>query len=84
MPTIAYFFGIRIVMYVRKKEHNPPHVHVFYQDDEATFSTQSGEMLEGALPVKQRKEVKAFILQYREELEEMWESGQYENLPPIM
>jgi len=27
MPTISYFYGIIIVMYLRNKEHNPPHIH---------------------------------------------------------
>ena len=26
-PTICHFYGIIIVMYLRNKEHNPPHVH---------------------------------------------------------
>ena len=27
MPTISSFYGIIIVMYLRNKEHNPPHNH---------------------------------------------------------
>jgi hypothetical protein len=29
LPTIAYFLGIAVAMYYR--DHNPPHIHVFYQ-----------------------------------------------------
>jgi hypothetical protein len=32
MPTISMFFGIIIRMYYAPKEHNPPHIHVYYQD----------------------------------------------------
>ena len=27
VPTICHFYGIIIVMCLRNKEHNPPHVH---------------------------------------------------------
>lgn len=84
MPTICQFSGIRIVMFLRGKEHNPPHIHATYQDFEAAFEIATGELLSGAMPVKERTLVKDFILQYQLELEEMWETGQYEKLPPIM
>ena len=32
MPTLSMFFGIIIRMYFAPKEHNPPHIHVYYQD----------------------------------------------------
>ncbi len=39
MPTIAIFYGIRIMMYFYDSgKHNLPHIHVEYQDDEAVFS----------------------------------------------
>ena len=31
------FFGIVVRIYFAPKEHNPPHVHVYYQDDTASF-----------------------------------------------
>lgn len=37
MPTISYFYGIVITMYQKGKEHNPPHIHAFYQDNCAAF-----------------------------------------------
>lgn len=37
MPTISHFYGIIIVMYLRNKEHNPPHVHAITQDFDAPF-----------------------------------------------
>ncbi|MBN1523852.1 MAG: DUF4160 domain-containing protein [Spirochaetales bacterium] len=33
MPTISMFFGIIIRMYYSPKEHNPPHFHVYYQNN---------------------------------------------------
>ena len=32
MPTLSMFFGIIIRMYYAPKEHNPPHIHVYYQE----------------------------------------------------
>ena len=31
MPTISMFYGIIIRMYYGPKEHNPPHIHIYYQ-----------------------------------------------------
>ena len=83
MPTICQYGGIRIVMFLRGKEHNPPHVHAFYQDFDAAFDIATGELLSGAFPAKEKASVKDFILQYQQKLEEMWETEQYEKLPPI-
>lgn len=30
MPVISRFEGIVIKMYLRQKEHNPPHIHAIY------------------------------------------------------
>jgi hypothetical protein len=38
MPTISMFYGIIIRMYCAPKEHNPPHVYVYYQDDKAIIN----------------------------------------------
>ncbi len=84
MPTISYFYGIIIVMYLRKKEHNPPHVHAITQDFDAPFLIASGEIMEGYFPDKARAMVKEFILKYQKELEEMWRTEHYIKLPPLM
>ena len=30
MPVIGRFYGIAIKMFLRQKEHEPPHVHAIY------------------------------------------------------
>lgn len=65
MPVISKFGGVAIIMYLRQKEHNPPHIHVMDP------------------PNKQKQLIIDFINFYREQLMEMWETGQYEKLPPI-
>ncbi len=44
MPTISMFFGILIRMYYAPKEHNPPHIHVYFQNYKATFSINDCEI----------------------------------------
>ena len=62
MPTISYFYGIIIVMYLRNKEHNPPHVHAITQDFDAPFLIADGELMDGDFPPKAKAMVKEFIL----------------------
>lgn len=52
MPTICIFFGIHIFIY--NKEHNPPHFHAYYKDNEGIFD-MNGNMTLGNIPTKQRK-----------------------------
>jgi hypothetical protein len=48
MPTVAWFYGIAIRMYVR--DHPPPHFHASYGEHEAFVAIETGEVIEGALP----------------------------------
>ncbi len=83
MPTISYFYGIIIVTYLKDKEHNPPHIHAITQDFDAPFLIENGEIMEGFFPVKAKAIVKEFVMKYRDELMDMWETGKYVKLPPI-
>ena len=83
MPVISRFNGITIRMYLRKKEHNPPHIHVIYGEYIGLFTIAEGDMFEGDLPIKTQAAVKQFISYYRERLLEMWETQKFEILSPI-
>jgi hypothetical protein len=83
MPTISYFYGIIIVMYLRNKEHNPPHIHAITQDFDAPFLIATGEIMEGEFPPKAKALVKEFILKNQNDLLEMWETEKYKKLPPL-
>ena len=52
MPTISKFYGIIIMMHLTRKEHNPPHIHAFYGEHEATFFISNGEIFQGTFPNK--------------------------------
>jgi hypothetical protein len=72
MPTISMFFGIIIRIYTGTKEHNPPHIHVYYQDERASFDINSGNLIDGKMPNKQTRLVQAWIELHREELLADW------------
>ncbi|MCQ2796629.1 MAG: DUF4160 domain-containing protein [Bacilli bacterium] len=82
-PTISQFYGIRVVMFLKQKEHNPPHIYAYYGNDQAKFLINNGEVMEGDFPKQGRKLMKEFIIKYKKELIEMWETEKYKKLPPI-
>lgn len=83
MPVISRFRGIILRMYLRQKEHNPPHIHAQYGETVGLFSIENGVMFEGDLDKKMRSFVTNFILYYREQLVEMWETQEFTELQPI-
>lgn len=83
MPVISRFYGIVIKMYLRQKEHNPPHIHAIYGECVGAFSIESGELMYGDIPLKGQILVKEFIDQYKEELFNMWETQLFKILPPV-
>ena len=83
MPVISRFNGIVIKMYLRQKEHNPPHIHAIYGEYIGMFSLADGEMFEGDIPSKEQKTIQAFISKYGKELMEMWETQQFQTLEPL-
>ena len=70
-------------MYLRSKDHNPPHIHAITQEYDAPFSIKTGEIMDGIFPRKAKALVKEFIMQYQKELQEMWDEEKYFKLPPL-
>jgi len=75
------FYGIIIRMYCAPREHNPPHIHVYYQDDKATVNIVDNEIMDGHLPRKQLRLVQAWVELRKEELMADWELAQNGELP---
>jgi len=74
MPIIATFFGIIIRMFY--DEHNPPHIHVEYQDDKALIDFK-GNILRGDLGSKTAlRLVREWIDLHETELIEDWRLAQ--------
>ena len=80
MPVISRFHGIVIKMYLRQKEHNPPHIHAIYGECVGVFSLSDASMYEGDIPDKEQRIIEEFIRKYHNELEEMWETQQFSRL----
>ena len=55
------------------EEHNPAHIHVYYQESSAVFNVFDCEMEEGSLPTKQQRLVIAWMEIHKEELLADWE-----------
>ena len=70
MRTISEFFGIYI--FIRFLDHNPPHFHAKYGNQEVTIDiangTVRGEMSERALRL-----VLEWLAMYRDELMQAWQ-----------
>lgn len=87
MPTLSIFFGIIIRMYREiGGQHNIPHIHAEYGDDEAVFDLE-GNCLEGKLPKKKERMVQAWIDIHQEDLIANWKllsnGEQYFKIPPL-
>jgi hypothetical protein len=70
MPTVSWFYGIAIRMYIR--DHFPPHFHAIYGGYEANVSIETGEVIEGKLPVAAARLVKEWALAQQVQLRENW------------
>ncbi len=72
MPVISQFYGILIYLYLEiGGHHNKPHIHAKYNEYEISI-TFDGEILNGKMPIKQRKLIEAWIEIHREELNAAW------------
>lgn len=72
MPEISRFYGITVKFFY--KDHNPPHFHVEYSGQEAVFSIETLEIIEGKIPKKQALLVVQWTFLHRKELMEAWKA----------
>ena len=85
MPVLSRFYGIIIRMYFLPKEHNPPHVHVIYQDETFSISINELSIIDGEEHPSSRtlSMVKEWINLHRDELLEMWETQEFHSIEPL-
>jgi kynureninase len=81
MPTISMFYGIIIRMYCAPGEHNPPHIHAYYQNDTAVVNIKQCEVTQGKLPRKKERLVLAWVEIHQEALLANWELASNGELP---
>jgi hypothetical protein len=83
MPELASFYGIRVMMYTHdNKQHHLPHIHVWYQGEEAVLSIPTGRLLAGDLPSKKLRMVRTWMDIHEDELLDCWEKAVNGVTPP--
>ena len=82
MPEICRFLGIVITMYF--DDHNPPHFHVRYNEYRATLDVSSLNLTSGRLPARVRGLVAEWAEIHTEELFDMWHSGDFHQIEPLI
>lgn len=73
MPTLFRLFALRVTMNPRGNEHNPPHVHAYYKEDQAIVDINTCEVTEGYIPASQLEITKRFIEENKEKLLSLWD-----------
>ena len=82
MPEVSRFLGIVIGMYYN--DHNPPHFHAFYGDDEVAIAIEDGRVLWGNLPRRALSHVREWRELHQAELMGDWNRArQHQPLLPI-
>lgn len=82
VPRLATFYGIVIWMY--RPDHPPPHFHAQYGDEVAQIELATLRILNGSLPPRALRLVRAWARLHTEELAANWVRAQaLEPLAPI-
>jgi hypothetical protein len=79
MPEICRFYGIIIRMYY--DDHNPPHFHAFYDDDEAWININTLAVFSGSLPARALGLVIEWASMRQDELRNDWELAKNQQKP---
>ena len=74
MPRLSEFYGIVVYMYFA--DHNPPHFHAIYGEDEAVVTISDGSVIAGGLPRNASRLVEQWRIERRAELAANWELAQ--------
>ena len=69
MPVISRFYGI--VVFMNFREHEPPHFHVAYQDQEVSIEIETG-IVEGKMSKRALRMVFEWAELHHDELLENW------------
>ncbi|MCF0117572.1 MAG: DUF4160 domain-containing protein [Bacilli bacterium] len=83
MPTLARLYGIVIRMYLKNKEHNPPHIHAIVNEDTASIDIQSLKVIEGELNEKDLSLVKGWIKSNKDVLLEIWNTNDFSKIKDL-
>lgn len=74
MPVISIFYGIVVKIYY--SDHNPPHFHAQYGDEEVIIEIKTGRVLNGTLPKRPLNLLRMWRLQNKDQILEAWMKAQ--------
>lgn len=78
MPTLKLFDDFKVYMGLR--EHQPPHVHVRFNDgNECDFNISDCAIRHGQIRGKHKREIEEWIARNKTELMYMWETRDFRN-----
>jgi len=84
MPTISRFYGI--VVFINYNDHQPPHFHARYQDQEATIEIQTG-IVSGRMSRRALNMLFSWLEMHQDELLDNWERSRnrdaLQEIPPL-
>lgn len=84
MPEICRFYGI--IIFMNYSDHEPPHFHARYQDQEVIIEIQTG-MVQGRMSKRALRLLFEWSETYREELLSNWERARERKplkpIPPL-
>lgn len=83
MPEISRFYGMIVRMYLKSKEHEPPHIHIEYSGHECLINLRTCARERGKIPARALGMVIEWTEKNQDKLLEMWETGKIEKLPPL-
>lgn len=82
MPTISYFYGIKI--FINPNDHNPPHFHAEYAEFSAHVDIKQGNIIAGKIPPKAKALIEEWRMIHVDELMENWNLMKaFQELKPI-
>jgi hypothetical protein len=85
MPELSRFLGIVISMYF--DDHNPPHFHAEYNDNEVLISIKDLSVIKGDLPPRVMGLAMEWAMLHQTELLENWnkleKSGKFNKIEPL-
>jgi hypothetical protein len=70
MPTISRFYGI--VIFMNYNDHNPPHFHARYQEQEVTVAIQTS-VVQGEMSKRALQMIFEWTEKHQDELMRNWE-----------
>jgi hypothetical protein len=85
VPELSRFYGI--VVFMNYNDHDPPHFHARYQEQEVSVEIQSG-IVQGTMSKRALKMLIEWLEQHQAELADNWQRARerrpLQKIPPLL